>query len=125
MCNRIAEFATQMTPSLAEMAGAAITRSRVPRRSESRGDAILDVYDNWKFSHRDKATALGNELFKPATPWDIESAYAAAGLLFDAFAIAMNDSDIWDRRLSPSTIASRIRTAMNLHIEKWITDRGL
>ena len=122
-CERIAAFAGEMVEDLSRMTARAIVKTRVPQDPGSLSTAICDLFNNWKLRNNDTVMELGRELFPQSTPWDVESAFEAGRLLFRAFETAIETAPIWDRRLSPETIASRIRTAMYTHINKWSDDR--
>jgi|SRR5208337_3009157 len=123
---RIAFFALELLPGLADVTAGAVVKTRPPQDPDSLTDTIHDVFDDWKLQSRDKVSALCRELFPgPCTPWSEESCFEAGRLLYRAFATAMETGDIWDRRLSPETISSRMLAVMYAHIRNWFLDRGL
>jgi len=126
MGDRIPHFAEEMTPVIAEMAGRMIKQAddqAYARKDHEFGAEV--IWASFQAKHRGPACQLMEELFQPLDDWGKESAVAAATLLQNAFAAAIHQSAVWDRRLSPETIAGRIRTAMYTHINSWSSDRGL
>ena len=118
MAERISMFAEEMVPSLAEMAGQSIARTR-KINAEERETAIDALFEQFKIRHQDTAKRFLSQLFMPLTPWSMESASASGHLLYDAFRCALNEADVWDRRLSARTITSKVKAGMLEHICDW------
>ena len=100
MSDRIAQFAEALTPALAGLAGEAIHRAsgvELARRSA----AVNALFDIYKVQGRQHAAEWMIELFAPQTPWSEESAVAAGQLLYGAFCYALEQPEVWDRRLAP------------------------
>lgn len=126
MNDRIPHFAEELTPAIAGVAGEIIKRivdQTYARKNHKFGAEV--IWNSFQVEHRDHACRLMEELFRPLDDWGKESAIAAATLLQNAVAAALEHPGVWDRRLSLDTVKSRIRAAMYTHINKWSFDRGL
>ncbi len=121
MRNRIAEFAAEMTPALASVAGEMIkTLARVP--PDRRQSACEGMFKVFKEQERETASRLIKKLFSPLNPWSEEAAVAAAKLLQAAFFLALESDSIWDHRLSSKSIAEVIGCNMGLYIRAYQKD---
>ena len=123
MAERISMFAEEMVPSLAEMAGQWIARTR-KINAEERETAIDALFEQFKIRHQDTAKRFLSQLH--ASDSVVHGiGFASGHLLYDAFRCALNEADVWDRRLSARTITSKVKAGMLEHICDWAQERGI
>jgi len=112
----IPKFAEYMTPSLADLAGQCIVSARdgyaSDGKAESHRDVMEMIFESWKTKYQDTVISVGNDMFLPLSPWSAETAMEAGRLLFNAFAYAIEQREVWDRRLSPNSVSHKVRAGI-------------